>query len=185
MAGGATVIQYREKELTFQQMLKEATQLQDIIRKQNRAFIINDRVDLAYAVKADGVHLGRDDMPVEIAREMLGEDAIIGSSVQSVSEAVEAQTKGADYLGASGVFPTSTKPDVGAVLGLENLERIVEAVTIPVVAIGGINLDNVASVIEAGAQGAAVISFVVGAADITETCLKLIDRIRRSSRLRE
>ncbi|MBN2054394.1 thiamine phosphate synthase [bacterium] len=178
LEGGAGVIQYREKESCFRRMLAEAAPLAAMVHRKGAVFLINDRVDLALAVGADGVHLGRDDMPVEVARRLLGPGALIGASVQNAMEAREAVTAGADYLGVSGVFATATKTDVGAVLGVGMVREIAAAVApIPVVAIGGINTGNAAAVIRAGAAGLAVVSAVVASDDIEGACRDLLAEV--------
>jgi len=178
--GGATVVQYREKEATTKKMIEEARVLKALCHKKGIPFIVNDRVDVALAVDADGVHLGDDDMPVGIARRLLGPDKIIGASADSVEKALLYSKEGADYLGVGSVFATSTKPDAGEPIGLEKLSRIVRAVSIPVVAIGGINEDNVAEVIRTGVAGVAVVSAIVAADDVEEAARKLMEKIRQA-----
>ena len=180
IAGGATVIQLREKELPDRQLYEEGLRIKEIIGTRDVLFVVNDRVDLALALDADGVHLGQDDLPLAVARRLLGENRIIGVSVQTPEEAQEAEREGADYLAASGVFPTTTKPDVGAVLGIPGLKRIREATSLPLVAIGGINLANVKEVIGAGADGIAVVSAVTTASDVTARCRELLSLVKRA-----
>ncbi|MCD6452201.1 MAG: thiamine phosphate synthase [Acidobacteria bacterium] len=180
IAGGATVIQLREKELSDRQLYEEGLRIKEIIGTRDVLFVVNDRVDLALALDADGVHLGQDDLPLAVARRLLGENRIIGVSVQTPEEAQEAEREGADYLAASGVFPTTTKPDVGAVLGIPGLKRIREATSLPLVAIGGINLANVKEVIGAGADGIAVVSAVTTASDVTARCRELLSLVKRA-----
>ena len=180
IAGGATVIQLREKELSDRQLYEEGLRIKEIIGTRDVLFVVNDRVDLALALDADGVHLGQDDLPLGVARRLLGENRIIGVSVQTPEEAQEAEREGADYLAASGVFPTTTKPDVGAVLGIPGLKRIREATSLPLVAIGGINLANVKEVIGAGADGIAVVSAVTTASDVTARCRELLSLVKRA-----
>jgi len=175
--GGATVIQYREKEATTRRMIEEAKLLRALCKAKGIPFIVNDRVDVALAVDADGVHLRDDDMPVEIARRILGPNKIIGASADTVEKAILYASQGADYLGVGSVYATSTKPDAGPPIGIEGLKRIIRAVSIPVVAIGGINEDNVAQVIEAGAAGVAVVSAVMAAPDPFQACVRLRERI--------
>lgn len=179
LAGGATAIQYREKALPFRVMLAECTALKRLTKEAQALFIINDRVDLVLACDADGVHLGQDDMPLEIARRLMGRDKIIGASVQSVGEARIATGEGADYLGVSGVFYTATKTDVGAVLGLETVAAIAKTTDLPVVGIGGISASNAAEVVKAGAQGVAVVSAVVSSEDIAQACRVLRVEVAR------
>ncbi len=182
LRGGAAVIQLREKDLPTGAFLQKAFMLKKIVKKhRNILFIINDRLDIALAAGADGVHLGQDDMPVKIAREILGPAAVIGLSVSSGAEARQGQADGADYLGVSAVFGTPTKKEAAAV-GLAGLQEIRAAVSIPLVGIGGINSSNAAAVIEAGADGIAVVSEIMqaenprqAAADLRETVNKAVE----------
>ncbi len=171
--GGATVIQLREKEATTRQMIELGRALHEITRQAGIPLIVNDRLDVALAIDAEGVHVGQDDMPAAMARQLIGPDKILGVSAGTVAEAVQAERDGADYLGVGDVFGTPTKPDAGPPIGVEGLAEIARAVSIPVVGIGGITPDNAAAVIEAGAVGVAVISAVVGAADPEEAARRL------------
>ncbi len=163
--GGATVVQLREKEASTRAMIELGQALLEITRAAGIPLIVNDRVDVALAIGAEGVHVGQDDMPAAMARRLIGPDRILGVSARTVEEAIQAQRDGADYLGAGDVFGTPTKPDAGAPIGVEGLARIARAVSIPVVAIGGVTPRNASAAIEAGAVGVAVISAVVGAPD--------------------
>ncbi len=163
--GGATVVQLREKEASTRAMIELGQALLEITRAAGIPLIVNDRVDVALAIGAEGVHVGQDDMPAAMARRLIGPDRILGVSARTVEEAIQAQRDGADYLGAGDVFGTPTKPDAGAPIGVEGLARIARAVSIPVVAIGGVTPQNASAAIEAGAVGVAVISAVVGAPD--------------------
>lgn len=163
--GGATVVQLRDKSATTRELLELGRALQRLTRPAGVPLIINDRVDVALALDADGVHVGDDDMPPELARRLLGPDRLLGVSADSVEAAQRAEQAGADYLGVGDVFGTSTKPDAGAPIGLERLAAIVQAVNIPVVGVGGVTLANAPAVFQAGAAGVAVISAVLGAAD--------------------
>jgi len=178
--GGATAIQLRDKEATTRELIEAGLALRDLTREREVAFIINDRVDVALAVDADGVHVGQDDMPATLARKLVGPDKIVGVSASTIEEALQAEADGADYISASPVFATPTKPDAAPPTGLEGLRAIVEAVRIPVVAIGGINEGNVEEVIRAGAAGVAVISAVVGAPDIAAAARRLRQRIEKT-----
>jgi len=164
--GGATAIQLRGKELTGRQLYLTGLSLRKLTRQLGLLFIVNDRVDVALAVDADGVHLGQEDLPLEAARRLMGRRKIIGISVDTLAEAVAAQRGGADYLGAGPVFATASKADAGPVMGPEGLRRICTAVRIPVVGIGGVNAHNARQVVNAGAAGVAVISAVVAAPDM-------------------
>lgn len=164
LAGGADLIQYREKEASTREMIKEGRELLKLTRRAGVSLIINDRVDVALAIAADGVHLGQDDLPLEDARRLIGSDKIIGISTHNLQEAVAAERGGADYLGFGAIFPTETKRD-SQLKGLVGLREIKTVIKIPVLAIGGISLDNVNQVREAGADGVAVVSAIVAAPD--------------------
>jgi thiamine-phosphate pyrophosphorylase len=166
--GGATAIQLRSKEEPCRQALALGRELRALTRETGTLFLVNDRVDLALILEADGVHLGQEDIPVKEARRLLPPAAIIGVSAGSVDEARQAEAEGASYLGVGPVFPTSTKQDAGEALGPDKLAEICSSVTIPVVGIGGIDQSNAAQVIKAGAAGVAVISAVFGALDVVE-----------------
>ena len=159
------VVQYRNKTSDTREFYEEALELRKMCNKA--IFLINDRVDIALAVNADGVHLGHSDLPYETARKLLGKDKIIGLTVNSIEDALSAQDIGADYIGAAPVFVTATKTDAGKPLGIEGLKEICEHVEIPVVAIGGINLSNARSVINAGADAICAISAVVTKPDVS------------------
>ena len=163
--GGATVVQLREKEASTPAMIELGQALLEVTRAAGIPLIVNDRVDVALAIGAEGVHVGQDDMPAAIARRLIGPDRILGVSARTVEEAIQAERDGANYLGAGDVFGTPTKPDAGPPIGVEGLRQIVRAVSIPVVAIGGVTPQNAAAAVEAGAVGVAVISAVVGAPD--------------------
>lgn len=173
IAGGATLVQLREKEATTREMLELAQGLLAITRPLGIPLIINDRVDVALAVDAEGVHVGQDDMPASIVRRLIGPNKILGVTASDPEEAHQAVADGADYLGCNAVFYTPTKPDTGEPLGIEGLQDLVEAVSIPVVAIGGIKAENAGEVIRAGAAGVAVISTIMAAEDPQETARAL------------
>lgn len=178
--GGATVIQYREKEKPFREMLKTAIKIKQLTDRSGIPLIINDRLDVTQAVAASGVHLGQDDTPLKVAREILGKAAIIGVTVNNLKQALEAQEESANYLGVSPIFETPSKSDAGAPIGCKTLRRIRDEVRIPLVAIGGITRDNVGQVIEAGADGVAVISAVAKAPDPRKATANLLDRIKNA-----
>lgn len=163
--GGATFVQLREKTLDNLQFLAEAKEIKELCRKYGVPFVINDNVDIAIAIDADGVHVGQSDMEAGNVREKLGPDRIIGVSAQTVEQAVLAQQRGADYLGVGAVFPTGSKADAEEV-SHETLKAICEAVTIPVIAIGGIGKDNVLQLSGTGICGIAVISALFAQSDI-------------------
>ena len=165
LQNGVTLLQYRAKERSGREMLRAAKLLRELTRKHDAPLIINDRLDIALAVDADGLHLGQDDLPLEVARKHLGKK-IIGVSATCCEEARKAVLQGADYVGVGPVFPTLTKKDAKPPCGLTELQRLKsEFPAVPWVAIGGINLNNVHEVIQAGADGAAIISAILGSDD--------------------
>jgi thiamine-phosphate pyrophosphorylase len=163
--GGVTCVQLREKTCSTREFIAEARAVRDFLKSRGVPLIINDRVDVALAVGADGVHLGQGDMLLAEARAILGESKVIGISAESLRDAVEAENAGADYLGVSPIFATPTKTDTAAPLGLEGLRAIRREVRLPLVAIGGLNAGNAAAVIAAGADGVAVVSAIAAADD--------------------
>jgi thiamine-phosphate pyrophosphorylase len=166
LAAGVRVVQHRDKEASAAAMIAEARLLRRLCREA--LFLINDRVEVALAVAADGVHLGQEDLHYREARRLLGEKKIIGITVNTMEQAVEAARLGADYLGVSPIFATQTKPDAGEPAGLDLLREIRALVSLPLIAIGGITLDNAPDVIEAGADGVCAISAVVTQPDVGE-----------------
>lgn len=174
LAAGVTLVQYRAKAADGSRMYAEACELKKLCDRYNVPLIINDRLDIAQAVGAAGVHLGQDDLPCSVARKILGDAYIIGVSAHNPAEAEQAVRDGADYLGCGAVFGTATKHDV-ARLGLANLRAIRKAVDIPMVGIGGINADNYAKVLATGADGAAIVSGILAQADITATVKRLVE----------
>jgi thiamine-phosphate pyrophosphorylase len=160
VAGGVTVVQLREKEATTREIFEEGLKIRDFLRKRKVTLIINDRLDIALALDADGVHLGQDDLPVAVAREILGKDKIIGASVFTSAEAREAEAAGADYLGLSPIFVTSTKPELTAQIGIDGIPPIRQAVRIPLVGIGSLNEGNAFRAMAAGLDGVAVVSAI-------------------------
>jgi thiamine-phosphate pyrophosphorylase len=163
-AAGVAFIQYREKNLPSKNIYEEALALRKLCRRSR--FIVNDRLDIALAVKADGVHIGQDDLPLVAVRKLLGKKSIIGVTVRSIEEAVRAESEGADYCAVSPIFATGTKTDAGTPCGISLVSEIKRAVKIPVAAIGGINAGNARSVIGAGADMICAISAVVAADDV-------------------
>ena len=170
--GGATCLQLREKDMPEDEFLAEALEVKKLCREYNIPIIIDDNVDLAIKCGADGVHVGQSDMEAGNARKLLGPDMIMGVSAQTVEQAVKAEKEGADYLGVGAVFSTSTKPDADDV-SHEELKRICENVSIPVVAIGGISRKNIMELSGTGVDGVAIISAIFGSPDIEEECRKL------------
>ncbi len=169
LKGGVSCVQLREKQLDKEAFLKEAIEMAALCRQYKVPFIINDDVDIALRCGADGVHVGQDDMSVDKVRSIAGDDMIIGVSAHSVEEALTAVRGGADYLGVGAVFSTSTKTNVTA-MSYEVLKSICTAVDIPVVAIGGINKDNMTKLSGTGISGVALVSAVFAADDIEREC---------------
>ncbi len=169
---GVRIIQFREKKMKDGERLKVARNLRELTESYDAMLIINERVDLAVACDADGVHVGQEDLPCEVVKEIF--DGIVGVSVSNVDEAVIAMKKGADYLGAGPVFPTKTKEDAGDPIGIEGLKRIVEVSKIPVFAIGGLNVENVVKVLEVGVDGVAAISAIAG--DRAKDFIELVNK---------
>ena len=177
LEGGITFLQLREKNLSQEEFIKEAKEMKELAAKYKVPFVINDNIDVALAVDADGVHIGQDDMSVEEARKLLGEDKIIGVSAHNVNEAMKAQKGGADYLGVGAVCATSTKKDAN-VVSKEEIKKIKEAVDIPIVAIGGIKKDNIHTLKGTGVDGVAVVYAIFAAEDIKETSKELLDTVK-------
>ncbi len=175
--GGASAIQLRWKSGPLSEALRSGQTLRALCHDAGVLFVVNDRVDLALAVEADGVHLGVEDLPVAAAREIAGDRMIIGYSPETVDDAMSAERSGADYLGVGPIFGTATKADAGNAVGTEHLAAIVQAVSIPVVGIGGITAGNAPEVIAAGAAGVAVISAVIGARDVQAAARALRARV--------
>ncbi|WP_312070728.1 thiamine phosphate synthase [Anaerotignum propionicum] len=165
LLGGATFVQLREKDASYEEFLEQAQEVKKVCKKYNVPFVINDNIEVALAVNADGIHVGQSDMEAGSVREKLGKDKIIGVSTRTVEEALLAQERGADYLGVGAMFQTSTKLDAADVT-FEELKAICAAVEIPVVAIGGISNHNVAELRGTGIDGVAVVSAIFAAEDI-------------------
>ena len=165
LRGGATMVQLREKSLTQEDFLQEAKMLAALCARFQIPFLINDNLEIALACNADGVHVGQDDMAPQKARALLGPGKILGVSAHTVDQALAAEKTGADYLGVGAVFSTATKQDAASV-PLETVREICQAVSIPVVAIGGISADNILSLQNSGVVGAAVVSALFAAEDI-------------------
>lgn len=178
--GGALIIQYREKDTSSRKLLETAGKLRELTSKADVKLIINDRVDIALAIRADGVHLGQDDLTLEAAKNIMGYDYIIGISATNFDEALAAAKDGADYIGLGPIYPTPSKDDAAPPIGLEGLSAVAEAINIPVVAIGGITIDNVEEVVMAGADAIAVISAVAAAEDMAGAARSLNGIIKRT-----
>ncbi|OGG60894.1 thiamine-phosphate diphosphorylase [Candidatus Kaiserbacteria bacterium RIFCSPHIGHO2_02_FULL_49_16] len=161
VAGGVTVVQLRAKKAGARDIMALANRMHPITKKAGVPLIVNDRIDIALAIDAEGAHVGQSDLPAALARKILGPRKILGVSVKTVSDALRAQKDGADYLGVGDIFGTRSKKDAGKPIGLEAIRRIARRVRIPVIGIGGISAENAYQVIEAGADGIAVISALV------------------------
>lgn len=172
LKGGVTCVQLREKELCDEEFLKEAIEISALCKTYGVPFFINDNVDVAIKCQADGIHVGQEDMKASQVRQKVGEDMMIGVSVHSVKEAIDAVKSGADCLGVGAVFSTSTKTDVD-VLQMEVLRDICSAVDVPVVAIGGINKGNIEKLKGTGVDGVALVSAIFAADDIEKECCEL------------
>ncbi|MFT5730718.1 MAG: thiamine-phosphate pyrophosphorylase [Desulforhopalus sp.] len=173
--GGITTIQYREKkhQKDVGEMYVECQQIRDLTRKIGVTFIINDHVDLALLVDADGVHVGQEDLPVEAVRRLIGDDKIIGLSTHSPEQMERAVEIGADYIGVGPIFATQTKENVCDAVGLQYLDYVAENCTIPFVAIGGIKEDNISEIVSRGAKSICLVTEIVGSEDIYSTCVRL------------
>lgn len=172
--GGVSIVQVREKDVSTREFYNVALEVKKVTDYYKVPIIINDRLDIAQAINAQGVHLGQKDMELSIARKLLGQDKIIGISVGTVKEALEAEKNGADYLGIGTVFPTGSKKDIANLIGLNGLKEIKNNIRIPSVAIGGINKDNFKEVIGAGVQGISVISAILKEEDVKKAAKNLI-----------
>jgi len=180
--GGVTCVQLREKECSTLDFIEQALTIKDFLKARAVPLIINDRMDVALAIEADGVHLGQTDMPLATAKKIIGNSMIIGISAESLEDAVAAEKGGADYLGVSPIYATPTKNDTAPPLGLAGLRAVREAVKLPLVGIGGLNRDNAAAVIKNGGDGVAVVSAIVAADDPAAAAgniKQVIDRARK------
>jgi thiamine-phosphate diphosphorylase len=174
IAGGANVIQLRDKKASSRKLFKVGIQLRELTSQNNINLIVNDRVDVALAIQADGVHVGQSDLPASTARQLIGSQKILGVSAGSLQEAIQAQKDGADYLGVGPIFEArSTKYDAGEPIGLKLIQDVRKNCNLPIVAIGGINQENMKEVILSGADCAAIISAIVSAENIEMTTKQL------------
>ncbi|MCE5264145.1 MAG: thiamine phosphate synthase [Deltaproteobacteria bacterium] len=179
--GGATIVQLREKEVSSREFLELAQKVKAVTDRYRIPLIVNDRIDIALAAGADGVHVGPEDLTVPVARKLLGKGKIIGASAATVGEALSLQAEGADYLGVGAVFPTATKQATDQV-SLEELREIKAALRIPVVAIGGIDVGNAVPVMATGVDGVAVVSAVMARKEIREAARQLFSLVRGAKR---
>jgi len=176
--GGVTMVQLREKYCNTDDFLKLAVKLKEILKPYNVPLIINDRIDIVLAANADGLHIGQSDMPYHMARQKLGYEKIIGLSVETLSQAKEADLLDVDYIGISPVFATVTKTDISTPLGLEGIREIASFTKHPIVGIGGINVMNTKAVIDAGANGVAVVSAICLANNPQQAAFELKNEIQ-------
>ena len=176
--GGISVVQLREKDLSTRLFLEEGLLIRDLLRSQNIPLIINDRLDIALALDADGLHVGAGDMPIKIARKLLGPNKIVGLSINELSEINQEATECADYFGISPVFSTSTKLDLMAPWELDGVQKARELTEIPLVGIGGIHAGNAREVIQAGAHCVAVVSAIVSADDPEAATRDIVGQVR-------
>ena len=179
--GGAKVIQLRDKQHSKGELLAIAKKLRDLCRKSNVLFIVNDYLDIALASEADGIHIGQDDLTLSVIRKELPVDKVIGLSTPTLALAREAESEGADYIAIGSIFSSPTKPKA-TVVGLERLRQVRKAISIPIVAIGGINRQNISKIIKAGADSAAVISAVLNQKDIESAARQLVKEIEKAAK---
>lgn len=177
LRAGVTLLQLREKHLGLEDLVAEGKKVKALCRKYQVPFLVDDNVEAAKILEADGVHLGQEDEAIQKARAALGPDAIIGISAHNLEEALEAQAQGADYLGVGALYPTGSKKDA-SLLPAGMLKKIVQAVRIPVAGIGGIQEDRMEEVLDQGASGCAMISAILGAPDITAAVSRMKDLIQ-------
>jgi thiamine-phosphate pyrophosphorylase len=186
VSGGVTCVQLREKLCGTREFIDQARQLKALLQPAGIPLIIHDRIDVALAVEADGIHLGQQDMAIADARLLAGPGMLIGISAESLEDAIRAERQGADYIGISPVFATMTKADAAPPLGLEGVRRIREAVMLPLVGIGGITEDNAGAVVAAGADGVAVVSAIIASRCPLAAATVLrgqVDQARKETRL--
>ncbi|AOH54015.1 thiamine-phosphate diphosphorylase [Peribacillus muralis] len=177
IAGGVSIVQLREKNTSSLSFYKKAAALKQVLNELSTPLIINDRVDIAIAVGAEGIHIGQDDLPLSVVKQMVPGEMIIGVSVSTLEEALEAERNGADYLGVGSIFPTKTKQDA-TLMSIRDLEEICRSVSIPAVAIGGINAENISNLSDKGLAGAAVVSAIMNAENPKMASRSLLDIIK-------
>jgi len=178
--GGVTVVQLREKEVDSREFYREALEIKEFLDSRDIPLIINDRLDIALAIDAAGVHLGQEDLPIGVARNILGPGKIIGASVFTPDDAIQAEAAGADYLGLSPIFVTATKPELMNQIGLEGIGPIRRATRLPLIGIGSMNETNACSVIRAGLDGVAVVSAICCRPDACAAAEKIMLEIQRA-----
>lgn len=174
LKGGVTLLQLREKDISSLDFYNIALKMKILAKKYNVPFIINDRLDIALAVDADGLHIGQSDLPLEVTRKLLGTHKILGYSVGNLEEAIYGEKHGADYLGAGPVYPTGSKADAGSPIGVQGLAELKKAVNLPIVGIGGVSLSNLKDVKKSGIEGISLISAILGSRDIQGASRELL-----------
>jgi len=176
--GGATIVQLREKNCSSLDFYNLAVKLKEVTSKYDVPLIINDRLDIALAVKADGLHIGQEDLPLTVVKEIVGDDMIIGVSTNTLEEALLAEKQGADYVGIGAVYPTDTKLDADYVT-LDDLRLIRKAISIPIVGIGGINEENVVEIMGTDIDGVAIVSAILGKQDIKHATKEMLQKMNK------
>ena len=182
VSGGVTLVQLREKEASTQEFYREGFKIKDYLEAAHIPLIINDRIDIALALGADGVHLGQEDMPVDVARKILGPHKIIGASAFTRDGAVAAESMGADYLGLSPIFVTTTKPELAAEIGIQGISSLKRAVKIPIVGIGSMNQSNAYEAVKMGLDGVAVVSAICSQEDPKTAAQALKEEVLRAKK---
>lgn len=180
VTGGVTVVQLREKELDSRNLYREGLKIKEYLDDRDIPLIINDRVDIALALDADGVHLGQEDLPISVARKILGPGKIIGVSVFTPDEAEQAESLGADYLGLSPIFVTSTKPELIRQIGIDGIGPIRQATSLPMIGIGALNEANVYAAVRAGLDGVAVVSGICSKPDVRAAAARIKQEVLRA-----
>lgn len=179
IAGGVTIVQYREKDASTKYMIEQANEIHKITKMAGVPLIIDDRADVMLAINAEGLHVGQSDMPAVLARKLIGPDKILGVTAKNVDQAIQAEKDGANYIGCGDIFGTTSKVDAGIPIGLDGFNKRLHSVSIPVVGIGGITINNVASVVELGADGIVVISAIIGQENPEKAAKNMLEIIKK------
>ncbi len=182
LKAGCKIVQYREKKKSTKTMINEAKKIKKMCRN-NALFLVNDRVDVSFSVNADGIHIGQDDIPYKSARKLLGKDKIIGLTVHNLDEAIKAESLGVDYVGVAPIFNTDTKEDLKTPCGVDMIKKIRRRIKVPIVAVGGINKNNLKDVIEAGADSVVSISPVIGSSNVYSEIIDFIRIIKENRKI--
>lgn len=180
--GGVKIIQYREKEAPAKQIIEYAQKINQICKKNHVLFLVNDRIDVALAIGADGIHIGKEDVPYQYARKLLGKGKLIGMSAHSVKDALQNQQLGADYTSIGPIYLTTTKKDAKLSIGLSPISQLKTKLRIPFVAIGGINESNIDGVLEAGARNIAIISGIATKTNVESSVRMFVNKIRNNNK---